>query len=128
MHQSRGCNHRAHIRVGLFLSRLQGRARYLAELWCLAVAALFVGYLAFYLVKLTLISWRFEERSEGADAILIWIPQTALALGATLFAICIVHNFIKVLSGERDPEGAGGAAESIEKSESRGAEAEEARS
>lgn len=104
----------AHIRVGLFLSRLHGRARRVAELWCLAIATLVTGYLAFYLIKLTLLSRRFEERSEGADAILIWIPQTALALGSTLFAICIAHQFLKVLFGAADPEAGGGGDEPIE--------------
>ncbi len=99
--------HKAHIRVGLVLSRLRGRARRFAELWCLAVAFLFSSFLAFYLVKLTLISHRFEERSEGADAILIWIPQSALAVGASLFAVCIAHSFVRALAGLDGDEGAG---------------------
>ena len=35
----------------------------------------FSGYLAFYFIKMLIISYKFQERSKGADEILIWIPQ-----------------------------------------------------
>jgi hypothetical protein len=40
------------------------------------------------------ISYKFQERSEGADEILIWIPQTSLAIGSTIFFISVFHQFI----------------------------------
>ena len=40
------------------------------------------------------ISYEFEERSEGADEILIWVPQCSVAIGATLFFICAFHLLI----------------------------------
>ena len=43
---------------------------------------------------MTLISIKFEERSEGADEILIWIPQTGVAIGSLIFFICILHHLI----------------------------------
>jgi hypothetical protein len=43
---------------------------------------------------MTIVSIRFEERSEGADEILIWIPQSAVATGAIIFFICIFHHLI----------------------------------
>ena len=43
---------------------------------------------------MTIVSLRFEERSEGADEILIWIPQLAVATGAIIFFICIFHHLI----------------------------------
>jgi TRAP-type C4-dicarboxylate transport system permease small subunit len=119
--------HKAHIRVGLLLSRLHGRARRVVELWCLAISSIFSGFLAFYLIKLTLISRRFEERSEGADAILIWIPQSALALGATLFAVCIAHQFIRILFGVAEPDAGAGGDEPIDLPEAVGSAPEDAR-
>ena len=56
---------------------------------------LFSFFLAFYFLKMLLISYKFQERSEGADEILIWIPQTSVAIGSTLFFICIFHHLIK---------------------------------
>ena len=40
------------------------------------------------------ISIKFGERSEGADEILIWVPQLSVAIGSTIFFICVSHNFI----------------------------------
>ena len=48
----------------------------LMENWCLLISSFFSGYLAFYFIKMLIISYKFQERSEGADEILIWIPQT----------------------------------------------------
>ena len=41
-----------------------------------------------------MISFKFQERSEGADEILIWIPQTSVAIGSLVFFICITHQLI----------------------------------
>ena len=41
-----------------------------------------------------LISYKFQERSEGADEILIWIPQSSVAMGSLLFFICVFHQLI----------------------------------
>ena len=43
---------------------------------------------------MTIVSIRFGERSEGADEILIWIPQTAVAIGSLIFFICVLHHFL----------------------------------
>ena len=64
------------------------------EIWCLAVASFFSGYLSFYFIKMLIISYKFQERSEGADEILIWIPQTSVALGSLIFFICVSHQLV----------------------------------
>jgi hypothetical protein len=43
---------------------------------------------------MTIVSIKFEERSEGADEIFIWIPQTSLALGSLIFFICVFHHLV----------------------------------
>ena len=83
-----------HIRITLFLEKLTGKRRWLIETWCLSIASFFSGYLAFYFFKMLIISYKFQERSEGADEILIWIPQTSVAIGSTIFFICVFHQFI----------------------------------
>jgi len=85
---------KAHIRITLFLENLNPSNRKFAEIWCLFIATIFSGFLAFYFTKMTIVSLRFEERSEGADEILIWIPQSAVAIGAIIFFICIFHHLI----------------------------------
>ena len=83
-----------HIRITLFLEKLSGHKKKIIEIWCLTVASFFSGYLAFYFIKMFIISYKFQERSEGADEILIWIPQTSLAIGSTIFFISVFHQFI----------------------------------
>jgi TRAP-type C4-dicarboxylate transport system permease small subunit len=84
---------KAHIRITLFLEKLKPFNQRLAEIWCLFVATIFS--------KMTYISIKFEERSEGADEILIWIPQSTVALGSIIFFICVFHHFINSVLGKK---------------------------
>ena len=88
---------KGHIRITLFLEKSKTNIRRFLELWCLSVATFFSGFLSFYFIKMLMISYNFQERSEGADEILIWIPQVSVALGSTVFFICILHNFILLI-------------------------------
>jgi TRAP-type C4-dicarboxylate transport system permease small subunit len=45
-------------------------------------------------IRMLIISYKFQERSEGADEILIWIPQTSVAIGSFIFFICVFHQLI----------------------------------
>ena len=83
-----------HIRITLFLEKISGNKKKYFETWCLIIASFFSGYLAFYFIKMLIISYKFQERSEGADEILIWIPQTSVAIGSSIFFICIFHKLI----------------------------------
>ena len=83
-----------HIRITLFIEKLSGIKKRLIEIWCLGVASFFSGYLAFYFIKMLVISYKFQERSEGADEILIWIPQMSVAIGSTIFFISVFHQLI----------------------------------
>ena len=83
-----------HIRITLFLEKITGNKKKYLETWCLTIASFFSGYLAFYFIKMLIISYKFQERSEGADEILIWIPQTSVAIGSSIFFVCIFHKLI----------------------------------
>tara|TARA_X000000368_G_scaffold367064_1_gene314178 strand:- start:79 stop:561 length:483 start_codon:yes stop_codon:yes gene_type:complete len=86
-----------HIRITLFLEKFTGRKKKIFEVWCLSIASFFSGYLAFYFIKMLAISYKFQERSEGADEILIWIPQTSVAIGSTIFFISVIHQLISTI-------------------------------
>ncbi len=86
-----------HIRVGLLLNRFSGPTRRALETVCLGIMAAVISYFAFYMCRLVWFSYDFGERSEGVDATLLWIPQTPVAIGATLFAVAVLHQFIEVL-------------------------------
>ena len=83
-----------HIRITLFLEKLSGLKKKAVEIWWLIIASFFSGYLAFYFIKMLIISYKFQERSEGADEILIWIPQSSVAIGSTIFFVSVFHQFI----------------------------------
>ena len=91
-----------HIRITLFLEKLSGLKRRIVEVWCLSIGTFFSGYLAFYFIKMLIISYKFQERSEGADEILIWIPQTSVALGSTIFFISVLHRLILITTKNND--------------------------
>lgn len=86
-----------HIRVQLLIQKLGHRARRGVEVFCLGFMACITTYLAFYMIRLAYDSWDFGERSEGADAVLLWIPQTPVAIGATLLALSALHTFLQSL-------------------------------
>lgn len=86
-------NNGSHIRVSLLLNAA-GRFRWYVELWCWALASVFASLFAWYAVKLTFESQKWNEISGGQDAWPLWIPQTAMAIGTVLFAICAIDNLI----------------------------------
>ena len=85
---------KAHIRITLFLEKFENKKRRFAEIWCLLVASFFSGFMAYYFIKMVIISIKFNERSEGADEMLIWVPQTSLAIGSFIFFICVFHHLV----------------------------------
>jgi TRAP-type C4-dicarboxylate transport system permease small subunit len=85
---------KAHIRITLFLEKIKNKRRKLAEIWCLSVGSFFSGFMAYYFIKMVIISIKFEERSEGADEMFIWIPQASVAIGSFIFFICVLHHLV----------------------------------
>lgn len=93
-------NNGSHIRVSLLLNAA-GRYKWHVELWCWSLATIFTTLFAWYAVKLTYESHKWNEISGGQDAWPLWIPQTAMAIGTILFAICAIDNLIThVRTGE----------------------------
>ena len=88
-----------HIRVALFIDKFTGRARRLAELWCLAVGTFLAGYLAWFSVKMVQVSHMLGDVSEAADATPLWIPQIGMAVGAVLLAVALADRLISVALG-----------------------------
>jgi len=92
-----------HIRITLFLEKVSPTKKKFLEIWCLIISSLFSGYMAFYFPKMLFISYKFQERSEGADEILIWIPQISVSLGSLIFFIAVFHQLIlKILDKNYD--------------------------
>ena len=63
------------------------------------MASFFSGFMAYYFIKMVIISIKFEERSEGADEILITITsKQAVAIGSFVFFICVFHHLVFSIS------------------------------
>ena len=88
-------NHGAHIRVSLVLSAM-GRMRRWGETFCFAMGTLIATYFAWYAVKGTYVSWRWNEISQGLDKTPMWIPQISMAVGAILLAIAFWDHLIQL--------------------------------
>lgn len=80
-----------HIRVSMVVGRLRGRVRFAIEFWALGLAAILACYLGYYLVRMVYVSYLFEDRSDGSDELLIWIPQAPTAFGFAVFGLSLVH-------------------------------------
>lgn len=84
-----------HIRVDLVLITLSDRVRSKVEFIALFLTAASITYLAWFMVRMVNISWKFGDLSGGSDGLPLWLPQLPAALGFSIFAVALVHNFIK---------------------------------
>ena len=89
----------AHIRVTLLIGRTGAGPRRWLELWCVGFSILAVAYFLWWAVDLVWFSWAFDEISPGLMAIPLWIPRSAMALGAAVFLIALVDEFVSILRG-----------------------------
>ncbi len=89
------------VRVGLFIDMLKPGARRVAEIACLGLAALFVGYMAFAVVKFVYESWKFKEVAQGLLKVPIWIPQLCFVFGVLIFLVAILDELFLVLNNKK---------------------------
>ena len=88
------------IRVGLLFDRLRGGARRAAELGALGLAAVLIGFFAWYAARLTYDSYRFNDLAQGVLPVPLWIPQLGYAAGLIVLFIAIVDELARVLGGQ----------------------------
>lgn len=96
-----------HIRVTLFLDRVQGRLRRPLELWSHAAGTFFCAALALFSARLVYTSRSYNDISQGNDATPLWIPQIAMAVGALVLLVAMVDDFVLLIRG-RSAAGAKG--------------------
>ena len=86
------------ILLGLMLVLLAG------GVWIamtLAIAAVAVGYLAWWANRFTWDSYVFDETAQGMLPIKMWIPQSTFAIGAILLFVAVFDELVVVLRGGR---------------------------
>lgn len=89
-------NHGAHIRVSILLNAL-GPWRRWGETFCFAIGTVIATYFAWFAVKGTYVSWRWNEISQGLDKTPIWIPQISMSVGAILLAIAFWDHLAQLV-------------------------------
>jgi TRAP-type C4-dicarboxylate transport system permease small subunit len=89
------------VRVGLFIDLLKPAPRRAAEILALGVTALFVGYMAWAVVKFVYESWKFKEVAQGLVKIPIWIPQLCFVLGVLIFLVAVLDELVAVLRNQK---------------------------
>lgn len=87
------------VRVGLIVERLPPRVRRPSEIATLALAVVIVGYIAYAAVRFVYESWKFAEVAQGLIQIPIWIPQMSFVLGAAVFFVAVLDEFVVLLRG-----------------------------
>jgi len=90
-----------HIRVTLILERLAIKGRHRLELVAHGIAAFFSGMFAFFSVRLVYQSYAFNDISQGNDAMPLWIPQIAMAVGAVVLFIAVLDEFVLLATGRK---------------------------
>jgi TRAP-type C4-dicarboxylate transport system permease small subunit len=89
------------VRVTLLLERLPPGMRRGFEVVSLSVAALAIGYLAFWAARFTYESRQFQDMPVGLLVVPLWIPQMSFVIGALLFFIAVLDELVVVLRGAK---------------------------
>jgi TRAP-type C4-dicarboxylate transport system permease small subunit len=89
------------VRVTVLLGRLGPRPRAAFEIGALAIAAAFVGYLAFWSASSVFESWQYGFMPTGLLAVPIWIPQLSFVAGAALLFAAVLDELVRVLRGRQ---------------------------
>ena len=101
-----------HIRVTLVLGSLPPGGRRVFEIASLAIASGVMLYFTYYAIDLVKQSWQFGYRDQGMADIPMWLPQSAMALGAVVATISFVDALVGAAIGRpRIIENSAGVAE-----------------
>src|SRR5258706_690374 len=89
------------VRVGVFLDRLPGRARWIAELVALTLTAVFSAYMLWAVTRFVYDSYAFNEVAQGLIRVPIWIPQLSLVFGIGIFFVAVIDELVTVIKREK---------------------------
>lgn len=89
------------VRVMLLLEQVGPAARRRMEVGALMVAALAIGYLAWWAAAFTYESWVFGDIAGGMVPIPLWMPQLSFAIGALIFLVAVLDECVRVLQGAK---------------------------
>lgn len=97
--------HGDHIRVTSLRQLLPDGLGRIADIIAAAFATLMMGWVAWAIFGYVRESWSYNDVSQGVIAVPLWIPQSAMVLGAVLFALAFAERTLRLILGlpvERD--------------------------
>lgn len=83
----------AHIRVEILVAAM-GDDRRRAEILLTAIGSLIAAAFVFYALKANVVSYLLEEKSQGQDALPIWIPQLVMSSGTIVLLIALLDRLV----------------------------------
>jgi len=89
------------VRVGIVIDHLPPRVRRPVGIAALAVTVAFAGYMVYAVARFVYESWQFEEVAQGLIQIPIWIPQMSFAVGALIFFVAVLDEFVALARGRK---------------------------
>lgn len=89
---------KGHIRFELLLNTVSPSLRWGLECIGAFVAFCISVFFCYFFIRLTFVSYIFLEKSDGPEAILLWVPQSMSSLGILIFTIGLFHHFLEQLS------------------------------
>ena len=95
-------NNGSHIRVSILINAVPDRIRWFLNIWCFGIGAVVGWYVSYYSWQFTYWSWKFSDISQGQDATMLWIPQSAMVIGAIILAIALTDNLLHVIFSGND--------------------------
>lgn len=89
----------SHIRVSLFLQKLNPTVNIYVERLVLIFASVLVSFLCYHLEFMVWESWEFEEVTHGYIPLPLWAVQFPMAFGAVIFAISVIDTTVRHFLG-----------------------------
>lgn len=94
-------NRGSHIRVSILLNAVSPGVRRILEIWCFGIGTAVMWYFVYFAQRFVFWSWKFNDISQGQDKTQLWIPQSAMLLGAVILAIALTdHLFQLIFTGD----------------------------
>ncbi|SNT73761.1 TRAP transporter small permease [Paracoccus seriniphilus] len=97
--------HGDHIRVTSLRQLMPQGMGHVADVLAAGFATILMGWVAWAIFGYVHESWSYDDVSQGIVAVPLWIPQSAMAFGAILFAIAFAEGTLRLILGlpvERD--------------------------
>lgn len=86
-----------HVRVTVLLHSVGPLQRRILEVLCLTVALALSGALAWNAAEMAWTSWAFGKVSLHPDRTLLWLPQSAMALGVGVFCVALFDEWCSAI-------------------------------